>query len=222
MSKVNEGQTQVYANGMVTPQYGVDTNAPYLNTPPKQLMDLTREFFKSGKSQSQVLAILVGMGTPQQLALAAIHAHGAIGAMQEKQQKNHKNMFTLTELYERVSKTAADLKTMAEDTSRVSYSAKNALNLVESSLKEFPAMFKSGSVVNEELEAQTHPTLKFRIAKNLHRSLSTFDWIDPVKELRNYIGESYTSNKWSYRISEAVDQNSSMRGSMGPIMMGAT
>ena len=61
MKKINEGQTQVYANGMITPQYGVDTAAPYLNTPPKQLMDLTHEFFKSGKSQAQVLAILVGM-----------------------------------------------------------------------------------------------------------------------------------------------------------------
>ena len=75
MNRVNEGQTQVYLSGMVTPQYGVDTRAPYLNAPPKQLMDLTREFFKSGKSQAQVLAILVGMGTPQQMALAAIHAH---------------------------------------------------------------------------------------------------------------------------------------------------
>jgi len=68
MNNINEGQTQVYTNGMVTPQYGVNTNAPYLNTPPKQLMDLTNEFFKSGKTPSQVLAILVGMGTPQQLA----------------------------------------------------------------------------------------------------------------------------------------------------------
>ena len=112
MNNINEGQTQVYANGMVTPQYGVNTNAPYLNTPPQQLMDITNEFFKSGKSPSQVLAILVGMGTPQQLAKTAIETY-AIGAMQENQQKNHNKMFTLTELYERVNKTATELKTVA-------------------------------------------------------------------------------------------------------------
>tara|TARA_R110001599_G_scaffold167251_4_gene357174 strand:- start:5131 stop:6930 length:1800 start_codon:yes stop_codon:yes gene_type:complete len=213
MNNINEGQTQVYANGMVTPQYGVNTNAPYLNTPPQQLMDITNEFFKSGKSPSQVLAILVGMGTPQQLAKTAIETY-AIGAMQENQQKNHNKMFTLTELYERVNKTATELKTVAEDTSRVSYSAKNAMNVLESALKEFPAMFKVNSTINEELEAQTHPVLKFRIAKNLHRSLSTFDWIDSVKELRSFITDSHSSNKWNFRISEAIDHTATMHGSL--------
>jgi len=214
MNKLNEGQTQVYMNGQVIPQHGVNTAAPYLNSPPKQLIDITKEFFKSGKSDAQVLAILVGMGTKQQLALSAIQVCKGMGAMQEKQQKNNNKMFTLTELYERVNKTADELKTVAEDTSRVSYSAKNAMNVLESALKEFPAMFNAESTINEELEAQAHPALKFRIAKNLHRNLSTFDWIDPVKELRSFIMESHSSNKWNFRISEAIDQTATMRGSL--------
>ena len=33
---VKEGQTQVYADGSIDPQFGVDTNKPYLHQPPKQ------------------------------------------------------------------------------------------------------------------------------------------------------------------------------------------
>ena len=34
---VNEGQTQVYMDGGIDPQAGVNTDAPYLNNPPSQL-----------------------------------------------------------------------------------------------------------------------------------------------------------------------------------------
>jgi hypothetical protein len=30
---LKEGQTQVYSDGRIDPQYGVNTNAPYLNNP---------------------------------------------------------------------------------------------------------------------------------------------------------------------------------------------
>jgi len=106
MNKLNEGQTQVYADGHVDPQYGVNTGAPYLNNPPQQLLDIATEFFKSGKSEAQVLAILVGMGTKQQLALSAIQALRGRGPMTETQQKIHTNMkFTLVDLYEIVVNT---------------------------------------------------------------------------------------------------------------------
>ena len=58
-SHVKEGQTQVYLDSHIDPQYGVDTNAPYLNTPSKQLLDLTAQFYQSGRTDAQVLAILV-------------------------------------------------------------------------------------------------------------------------------------------------------------------
>ena len=87
---LNEGQTQVYMNSHVTPQVGIDLNAAYLNQVPSQLMDLVITLFNSGsktglvkgkvvnmggKTDAQVLAVLVGMGTPQQLALAAIQKY---------------------------------------------------------------------------------------------------------------------------------------------------
>jgi len=226
MSKVNEGQTQVYANGMVTPQYGVDTNAPYLNTPPKQLMDLTREFFKSGKSPSQVLAILVGMGTPQQLALAAIHAHGAIGAMQEKQQKNHTKMkFTLVDLYEKVTQAIEKLDEMSADKSRTSYSNKQAKEMLESALRMFPEMTINSDIIakftTDELEKikegenakeiwlklvdeKVTPVLKYGIAKNIYKTSTVHDWIQPISELRSYIGDIYQNHKWSFKVNEAI------------------
>ena len=81
---IKEGQTQVYADGAIDRQFGINTDAPYLNMPPQQLIDIVGVLFaqsgktkldgKNGKvvesgpmSDSQVLAILVGMGTPQHL-----------------------------------------------------------------------------------------------------------------------------------------------------------
>jgi hypothetical protein len=226
MTNLAEGQTQVYTSGMVTPQYGVDTRAPYLNSPPKQLMDLTREFFKSGKSAGQVLAILVGMGTPQQMALAAIHAHNTLCAMQETEQKNHKHMkFTLVDLYEKVVSTINGLNEMAADESRTSYSGKQAKELLENALRMFPEMtinadiiakfttdelndIKEGSNAREIwlklIDEKVSPVLKYGIAKNIYKSSTAFDWIHPISELRTYIGEIYTNHKWSFKVNEAV------------------
>jgi len=220
MSKVvNEGQTQVYMDGSIEPQYGVNTNAPYLNNPPKQLLDLIGAFYKSGKSDSQVLAILVGMGTPQQLALSGINAYKVATQMYttENTQKNHNNMkFTLVGLYENVMKAINALNSMGDDKSRVSYSAKNAINILESSLGYFPMRFSSGdiSIISEEIENNVNPSLKFKIAKTLHRDLSSSEWLNPVRELRSYIMAAYDSSKWSFRIAEAVEISSSKSGKL--------
>jgi hypothetical protein len=220
MSKaVNEGQTQVYSDGSIEPQYGINTDAPYLNNPPKQLLDLIAAFYKSGKSDSQVLAILVGMGTPQQLALSGINAFKAATQMYttENNQKNHNNMkFTLVGLYENVMKAINALNEMGEDKSRVSYSAKNALGILESSLGYFPMRFSSGgiSIISEDIENNVNPALKYKIAKTLHRDLSSSEWLNPVRELRSYIMASYDSSKWSFRIAEAIERTSAQKGKL--------
>jgi hypothetical protein len=206
--------------GGIDPQYGVNTNAPYLNNPPQQLLDIIAEFHKSGKSDSQILAILVGMGTHQQLAISGINAFKAGMNMYNEnnnKQKNHNKMnFTLAELYENVMKSINGLKEMESDNSRVSYSAKTALNILESSLANFPMRFKNEdvAVISEEIENSVNPTLKFKIAKNLHNSLSASDWLNPVRELRSYIAGTYADSKWSYKIAEAVERNSSQRGKL--------
>ena len=250
MKKVNEGQTQVYMNGMVTPQYGVNTNAPYLNTPPPQLMSLTNEFFKSGKSPAQVIAILVGMGTPQQLAQSAVNMYmmnnpqgiaisdrnpnppgypnpagriknlNTLGAITEK---NNKTMqFTLNDLYEKVQESLSDLNKITSDESRVSYSANNAKTVLENALAAFPDLSISTDVLkdmsDEEInklkegtkskfdiiDTKINPTLKFNIATRLFRECATYDWIDPVSDLRSYIKEMYSYNVWSFKVNEAV------------------
>ena len=230
---VNEGQTQVYADGSIDPQFGVDTSAPYLNQPPKQLLDIVGVLFsQSGRTKpdgkgkiieggnmtdSQVLTILVGMGTPQQLALSAINTYKANMAIytenNNNNQKNHNKMkFTLTSLYENVMKSVEALKVMESDSSRVSYTAKNALSILEESLKSFPLRFKDESVISEDIENSINPNLKYQIASRLHRGLSASDWLNPIKELRSYISESYDYSKWSFRISEAVSRVSTQRG----------
>lgn len=234
---IKEGQTQVYADGSIDRQYGVQTDAPYLNAPPQQLIDIVGVLFsQSGKTKldgkngkvvesgpmtdEQVLAILVGMGTPQQLAMSAINAFkGNQTEITENnnKQKNHNEMkFTIAELHENVMKSIEALKVMNSDNSRVSYSAKNALNILEESLKAFPMRFKNQEtkVISEEIENSVNPMLKFNIAKNLHKSLSSSDWLNPVRELRSYISGAYDDSKWSFRISEAITRTQSQKGKM--------
>lgn len=318
-NSVSEGQTQVYLDGSIDPQYGINTAAPHLNAPPKQLLDLMAQFYKSGKSDSQVLAILVGMGVEQQLVLSGIAAYkSAISMYNENNQKNHNKMnFTLTELYENVKKSIDTLTIMKADGSRISYSADTALNILEKSLGLFPHKFyeelaklrmpssdvnentginyqsdkyalvklgelrgghsnipvfvgqtmgvlvetnndesvlveKSKRLLNELTNAQNvisstsykiieltpakvneisnfisyqkssedtsinedlvNPNLKYKIAKSLHRDLTQYDWLNPVKELRTYIDNMYNNSKWSFRISEAIENNQFVKG----------
>lgn len=234
---IKEGQTQVYADGTIDRQYGVNTDAPYLNMPPQQLIDIVGVLFsqsgkttldgKNGKvvesgpmSDSQVLAILVGMGTPQQLAMSAINAFkGNQTEITENnnKQKNHNEMkFTIAELHENVMKSIDALKEMNSDNSRVSYTAKNALDILEESLKVFPMRFKNeeSEVISEEIENSVNPMLKFNIAKSLHSKLASSDWLNPIKELRSYIEGAYTDSKWSFRVTEAITRTQTQNGKM--------
>lgn len=233
---IKEGQTQVYADGTIDRQYGVNTDAPYLNMPPQQLIDIVGVLFsqsgkttldgKNGKvvesgpmSDSQVLAILVGMGTPQQLAMSAINAFkgNQTEIKENNKQKNHNEMkFTIAELHENVMKSIDALKEMNSDNSRVSYTAKNALDILEESLKVFPMRFKNeeSEVISEEIENSVNPMLKFNIAKSLHSKLASSDWLNPIKELRSYIEGAYTDSKWSFRVTEAITRTQTQNGKM--------
>jgi len=169
-------------------------------------------------TDSQVLAILVGMVIPQQLGMSAINAFkGNQITENNNKQKNHNKMnFTLAELHENVMKSINALNEMNSDQSRVSYSAKNALNILEESLKAFPMRFKNEEteVISEEIENSVNPMLKFSIAKQLHRDLASSEWLNPIKELRSYIAGAYTDTKWSFRISEAIERTKGQRGKL--------
>ena len=232
---IKEGQTQVYVDGSIEKQAGVNTDAPYLNAPNQQLIDIVGVLFnQSGKTKldgkngkviesgpmtdSQVLAILVCMGIPQQLGMSAINAFkGNQITENNNKQKNHNKMkFTIAELHENVMKSIEALKEMNSDNSRTSYTAKNALNILEESLKAFPMRFKNEEteVISEEIENSVNPMLKFSIAKDLHRNLGSSQWLNPVNELRSYIEGAYTDSKWSFRISEAIERTKTQRGKL--------
>jgi len=158
------------------------------------------------------------MGIPQQLGMSAINAFkGNQITENNNKQKNHNKMnFTLAELHENVMKSINALNEMNSDQSRVSYSAKNALNILEESLKAFPMRFKNEEteVISEEIENSVNPMLKFSIAKQLHRDLASSEWLNPIKELRSYIAGAYTDTKWSFRISEAIERTKGQRGKL--------
>jgi len=237
---VNEGQTQVYADGAIDAQPGVNTNALYLNNPKQQLLDIIHVLFsQSGRmsdidndgkidhsgsmTDQQVMTILVGMGIPQQMAMSGIakyremHKDQSNIYTENNNQKNHNKMkFTLTDLYENVMDSINGLKAMDNDNSRVSYSVKESLTILEEALTAFPMKLKNAdlSAISEELENSVSPDLKFSIARNLYSKLAQSTWLNPVSELRNYIMESYNNSKWHFRISESIARTSDQKGKL--------
>mgnify|MGYP003673476659 FL=1 len=236
----NEGQTQVYADGAIDAQPGVNTNALYLNNPKQQLIDIIHVLFnQSGKmsdgdkgdkiehsasmTDQQVLAILVGMGIPQQMAMSGIAKyHESMPDQSDiytenNNQKNHNKMkFTLTDLYENVVDSINGLKAMDNDNSRVSYSVKESLTILEEALTAFPMKLKNAdlSKISEELENSVSPDLKFKIARNLYTKLSQSTWLNPISELREFIMESYNNSKWYFRISESIERTGNQKGNL--------
>ena len=237
---VNEGQTQVYTDGHIDAQPGVNTNAFYLNNPKPQLMDIIHVLFsQSGRmsdvdndhkidhsgsmTDQQVMTILVGMGIPQQMAMSGIakyremHKDQSDIYTENNNQKNHNKMkFTLTDLYENVMDSINGLKAMDNDNSRVSYSVKESLTILEEALTAFPMKLKNAdlSAISEELENSVSPDLKFSIARNLYTKLSQSTWLNPISELREYIMESYNNSKWYFRISESIERTSNQKGKL--------
>ena len=242
---VNEGQTQVYADGAITPQAGVNLSAPYLNHPRQQLLDIIHVLFsQSGRmsdidndakidhsgsmSKEQVLAILVGMGIPQQMAMTGInqyletHKDKSDIYTENNNQKNQNKMnFTLTDLYENVMESINGLKAMDNDNSRVSYSVRESLTILEEALKSFPMKLKNAdlSQISEEIENSSSPTLKFSIASHLYHKLSQNTWLNPVSELREYIMEAYNAAKWKFRINESIARLSGQRGKLAETLI---
>ena len=237
---VNEGQTQVYTDGHVDAQPGVNTDAPYLNQPRQQLMDIIHVLFsQSGRmsdidndgkidhsgsmTDQQVMTILVGMGIPQQMAMSGIaqyrqmHKDKSNIYTENNNQKNHNKMkFTLTDLYENVMDSINGLKAMDNDNSRVSYSVKESLTILEEALTAFPMKLKNAdlSAISEELENSVSPDLKFKIARDLYSKLAQSTWLNPISELREYIMESYNNSKWYFRISESIARTAGQKGKL--------
>jgi len=108
------------------------------------------------------------------------------------------------------------LKAMDTDNSRVSYSVKESISILEEALNAFPMKLKNTdlSQISEELENSTSPNLKFKIARSLYTKLSQSTWLNPVSELREYIMESYNNSKWQFRISESVERTSMQKGKL--------
>ena len=200
---IKEGQTQVYADGKVEPQAGVNQDLDYLQNPPQQLMDIIHVLFQqSGRmtdiepagtidhsgsmSKEQVLSILVGMGIPQTMAEVGLASYLKSNKdksdiyTENNNQKNHNKMnFTLTDLYENVMESINGLKAMDNDNSRVSYSVKESLTILEEATNSFPMKLKNAdlSQISEEIE-------------------------------------NYNNAKWQYRISESIERTSTQKGKL--------
>ena len=208
MQKLTESQTQVYIDGAVVPQHQNDN-----------LHMLTSQFFQSGRSSAQVLAILCGMGVPQAWAQKAIEEYNsACGACesQDEQKNEMKMQFTLTELYEKVTKTLEKLQEMkAADAGRVSYTAQNAMTVLENTIKHFPLSLKNADLqMCEEIEKSADPTLKFSIARSLYNQSTLYSWLNPMTEMIDYLDKFYDKAKLAFSVNEAYQATKKRGGSL--------
>ena len=100
--------------------------------------------------------------------------------------------------------------------SRVSYSVKESLTVLEDALAAFPMKLKNADLaaISEEIEKSANPNLKFKIARNLYSRLAQSTWLNPISELREYIMESYNNAKWEFRISESIERTENQKGKL--------
>ena len=123
-------------------------------------------------------------------------------------QKNNKPMkFTLVNLQEKINSTIEKLEEMAQDTSKISYSAKGALKaLQEARYMYLQETYNDSLTPSEEalVNEESNPTTKFKIAKAVYDSISQYNWIDPINELKTWLDEIYAANPVPFRIVESV------------------
>lgn len=215
--KLNEGQTQVYMDGRILPRYGVN-EYPAMYNPPKQLLDLTREFFKSSKTPAQVLSILVGMGTDQKMAECAIHCIMNEYKTFENKKSTQMIDFTLIKLYEKINKTVKELEMLKREDGRSGFAIGSALSsLTEKMNAYFPDKEILDTIIESESEVkeESNPLHKFTAMYEFYNiiSNSSADLI-PVKELKEYMDSVYESNIWSFKIYEAIKFISSRNDAM--------
>lgn len=119
--------------------------------------------------------------------------------------KENTNMkLTLEKLHTSASKTISALEEMKSDNS-LGFSASAAKSIIENCMSQLQITKDDEMVLQEKIkmgykidDTLVNPVLKYSVAENLHISLTQYDWLKPVSDLRGVIAESFVGDKWSY------------------------
>lgn len=172
------------------------------------LYNLIGSYKKTGQSDDVIRQSLWQLGFIPELVESHLEYYNKKNPTNNKNTKvneNNKGMkLTLENLHKCTSKTISSLNEMKSDNS-LGFSATAAESIIENCMSDLQITKDDEVVLQEKIkmgykidDTLVNPILKYSVAESLYKSLTQYDWLKPVSDLRNMISESFVGDKWSY------------------------
>lgn len=177
-----------------------------LNT---NLYNLIGSFKKTGQSDDVIRQSLWQLGFIPEIVETHLSYYNeknpVSGKTDKKVNENNINMkLTLETLHKCASKAISSLEEMKSDNS-FGFSAAAAKSIIESCMANLQITKDDEIVLQEKVkmgykidDSLVNPVLKYSVAESLYQSLTQYDWLKPVSDLRNMIAESFAGDRWGY------------------------
>lgn len=172
------------------------------------LYNLIGSYKKTGQSDDVIRQSLWQLGFIPELVESHLEYYNKKNPTNNRNTKvneNNKGMkLTLENLHKCTSKTISSLNEMKSDNS-LGFSATAAKSIIENCMSDLQITKDDEVVLQEKIkmgykidDTLVNPILKYSVAESLYKSLTQYDWLKPVSDLRNMIAESFIGDKWSY------------------------
>lgn len=176
-----------------------------MNDMNKNLINLITSYKKTGQSDEVIKQSLCQMGMIPELIESHLDYVNKHSSVDEKNiNKNNYLKLTLENLHVSASKAISALEEMKSDNS-FGFSATAAKSIIENCLSNLQITKDDAVVMEEKIkmgykidDTLVNPVLKYGVAEALHTSLSQYDWLQPVADLRHMLKESFESDRWGY------------------------
>lgn len=130
------------------------------------------------------------------------------GKTENIKENNNMRTFTTLQLYENIIQANENLKEYMQTNESASYTAMTASNILEQAIQAFPAnIVLVASKKSRGLEASEkgiNPALKYEIAESVYNMMKN-EWLEPVRELCEYISGTMKDDKWGYVTASAME-----------------
>lgn len=172
------------------------------------LINLIASYKKTGQSDEVIKQCLWQLGMIPEIVESHLDYYNKHTGQINKDiniVKENKDMkLTIKKLHVQSEKTLAALEEMKSDNS-LGFSASSAQRIIENALASLQISKDDQTVMEEKIKAGyeindtlVNPVVKYSVAENLYSSLTQYDWLMPVTDLRNMIAETFVGDKWSY------------------------
>lgn len=172
------------------------------------LYNLIGSFKKTGQSDDVIRQSLWQLGFIPELIECHLEYFNKQNPAKETKpeivKENSYMKLTLENLHKNASKTISALEEMKSDNS-LGFSATAAKSIIENCMSKLQITKDDEVVLQEKIkmgykidDTLVNPVLKYSVSENLFKSLTQYDWLKPVADLRNMISESFVSDKWGY------------------------